>query len=239
MLRAEPFDPSELLENLRARNYRGFKDGGKNIGIMRDSDTKTRVTGADTNPHIIASIATTNATDLEQEVVVPEGGEFDYLLKNRKIFADHCYDVQNCIGSLRDWRAWPDAKNQRGWQMSVEVLRDHVYPMPEAVLNIAKQFGIGASVAFERLDGGSLTTEERKRYPGASSIVRKWNCIEVSLTCLPCNVNSQSQYATIDKSRAEGARRVLSLIDLPLLDMNAVMKLLRLNEPKRVLSLVD
>lgn len=239
MIRVEPFDAGELIEAMRSRHRRGFKNGGTNIGVIGDFDTKTRVTGGESKPHIIASIATTNAVDLEQEVVVPEGGDFEYLLKNRKIFADHSYDVQSCVGSLRDWTPWPSKANARGWQMSVEVLRDHVFPMPDAVLNIARQIGIGASIAFERLDGGALTPEERKRYPGASSIVRKWNCIEVSFTALPCCVSCQSFAATVDKSHAEAARRALSLTEAKVLDLAQVVKLLRLDGPKRVLSLVE
>lgn len=239
MLRIEPFDAGELIDRIKARHHRHLKNGGKGIGVVGEFGAANSVRKGKDNADIIAAIATTNRVDLDQEVVLPEGGVFDYLLTNRKIFIDHCYDLPNLVGGLRSWMPWPNVDAQRGWQMTVGVLRNHPYPVPDAVLNIAQQIGIGTSIAFERLEGGAPTKEELKRFPGATSITRKWYAIEASFTAIPCNVDSQSMAATVDKSHMADARRVLSLIDLPLLDIAAVTKFLHLDERRKVLSLVD
>ena len=250
MLRIERFDAGELLDTLRARHYKAFKKtgtDGKHIGVVGDFNAANSVKGGRDNSDIIASIATTNRVDLESEVVLPEGGVFDYLNANRKIYADHEYDIPHLVGGLRGKGLvpWPDAKNQRGWQMTVGVLRNYEFPTAGAVLQIAREIGIGASIAFERLEGGPPTPEERKRYPGATSIVRKWHAIEVSFTCLPCNVECQSFAATVDKSYVPAAVRALSLLDPKVFDISEAASLLHLVEakvfdkPRPAFSLVD
>lgn len=210
MIRTEAFDGKSLVETLRDRHggRSAFKNGGKSIGVVGTFDPQSYVRKGAKNADIITTIATTNHVDLDREVVLPEGGVFDYLLSNRKVFADHQYGVEYCVGGLARWDKMP-----RGWKMTVGVLQNSTYPTAMAVQQIAEQFGIGASIGFECLEGGKPDVNEKRLYPGAEYIVRKWNCLEVSLTCLPCNVDCQSLTGTIDKSHETGARRMLDLGD--------------------------
>lgn len=205
------FDGRELVERLRHRHAdrKAFLAGGKSIGVFGHFNSANTVSKGANNADIIATIATTNRVDLEREVVLPDGGVFDYLKTNRKIFVDHKYDHEYLVGGLRSWAPWPNKGTQRGWEMRVGVLMNHPYPVPLAVLNTAEQIGIGASIGFEALESGKPTDAEKKQYPGVEYVIRKWNCLEVSLTCLPCNVECQTAAGSMDGSFVQRARLLL------------------------------
>lgn len=208
MIRTEAFDGKSLVETLRDRHgcRSAFKNGGKQIGVVGAFDPQSFVRKGAKNADIIATVATTNRVDLDREVVLPDGGVFDYLLANRKVFADHNYGHEYCVGGLARWDKAP-----RGWKMTVGVLMNHPYPVPEAMLNMAQQIGVGASIGFECLEGGKPDANEKRLYPGCEYVVRKWNCLEVSLTCLPANVDCQGGIGTVDKTRQADAIRLLDL----------------------------
>jgi hypothetical protein len=224
VIRTEAFDGKALIETLRDRHgcRSAFKNGGKNIGIVGSFDQQSFARKGASNAEIITTVATTNRVDLEREVVLPEGGVFDYLLANRKVFADHNYSHEYCVGGLARWDKAP-----RGWKMTVGVLMNHPYPVPAAMLNMAAQIGVGASIGFECLEGGKPDANEKRLYPGAEYIVRKWNCLEVSLTALPCNVDCQSFTGNVDRTRAADAVRLLDLGE----QTETARKLLRLQLP--------
>lgn len=246
-MRTEAFDGKALVESLRDRHgsRSAFKNGGKSIGVVSGWPAGSYAEKNAQNADIIGCVATTNRVDLEREVVLPDGGIFDYLARNAKVFADHSYDHAYLVGGIRMHKQgmplapWPSATNQRGWSMRVGVMRDYPFPTADAILKIAEQHGIGASIGFEALEGGKPDANEKRLYPGAEYIVRKWSCLEVSFTCLPCNVDCQSMMGTIDKSHAEASRRALSMIELPAMSIETVSKFLRLDMPRRpAMSLV-
>lgn len=206
-------DAKDMIERIRSRHVgnRSFPGKGKDIGIVAGFDSRTVVKRGKENATILSAIATTDRVDLDSEVVIPQGGVFDYIQTNRAVFVDHSYDHTQVVGALRSWTPWPNAANQRGWSMSVEVLQNHPYPVPEAVMNIADQMGMGVSIGFEALDGGKPDEREKRLYPGAEYVIRSWRLLEVSFTCMPCNVDCRSFGGVIDKSRENTARRLLDI----------------------------
>jgi hypothetical protein len=182
------------------------------------------VTHKEAGNYDVEAIATTDDVDLSYEVVQPEGCDASYLTKNRKLFVDHGYSIADAVGVLRYFNPWSPAGVQRGWKLRAALLRNHPYPASQAIMNmIDAGGGIGMSIGFEMLEGGTPTEEESKRYVGASFIIRKWRCLEVSFTAMPCNVSCQTLTGTRNENAAEKARprltledrRVLSIVDRP------------------------
>jgi hypothetical protein len=195
------------------------------VGIFATFDTKAALDTENGNNDVLA-IATTDNVDLDDEVVLPSGCDWSYLNANRKLFVDHQYDISHCVGALRSMAPYPSKGAMKGWSIRARLYDGMPYPAAEAVQKIIAQDGIGISIGFLALDYGAPTADERIKYPGASSIVRKSKLLEASFTCLPCNVSCQTQRVSIDDSKAANiaahvdakARDILS-IKLPRLSI--------------------
>lgn len=159
------------------------------VGIRASVDFKAAVKPDAQSGDIISTVATTDAVDLDDEVLVPGGADLSYLERNRKVFVDHWYDVPSCVGGLKTWKLSDDGKSM---QVDVRMLVDSPYPLTAAVVGMARQIGIGTSVGFEPIDWGDPRPDELKLYPKAKSIVRKYRLLEISFTAMPCNVTCQS-----------------------------------------------
>lgn len=195
------------------------------VGIFATFNTKAVIDTSKGNDDIVV-IATTDDVDLDDEVVLPQGCDWSYLKRNKKLFVDHKYDIEHCVASYRTMVPYPSAQAIKGWQLRGRLFSDLPYPAAEAVRKIAEQDGIGISIGFLALDYGPPTADERIKYPGASSIVRKSKLLEASFTCLPCNVSCQTLRVSVDESKAAAiaphvdakAREILS-IKLPRLSI--------------------
>lgn len=139
-------------------------------------------------PYEIAGIASTIDVDSSGDVVLPEGADMRYFLKNRTLFVDHCYLASHAVAKLRTLTMRPD-----GWFFRAAMLEDEErHPHVGTVRSLAQQGGIGVSIGFEYIDGRNPTEEDSKAHPGASHIITRWRCLEVSFTPLPCNVRCQT-----------------------------------------------
>jgi len=153
----------------------------------------------------VTAWATTDAVDMDREVVLPEGCDWvSYFGANGKtLFVDHCYGVSYRVGYAR---ALPTLKRTPsgglGWLLTGVIRTDTMNPNAQAVVDGAKDGRIGMSIGFEALEWGDPTPEERTKYRNAESIVRKCKILEVSYTYMPCNVECQTQAVTVDEAKA-------------------------------------
>ena len=157
----------------------------------------------------IVAIATTDDTDLDDEIVRPDGLERSYINKNRQVFLDHEYSMSSVAGVIRSIGAFPDTTNQTGWRVRIRLNSSEA---GKSVERIAREHGqIGLSIGFFPTDYGPLTEEEREKYARGgrtpTSIVRAARWFELSFTALPCNVSCQGSV-----SEVEGGTRVLSAV---------------------------
>ena len=187
-----------LLSRLRLKH--GLKADEK-IGLH--GIESVRVESFDEAQGDIVVVATTDDVDLEQEVVVPAGASPEsYFFRNKKLFIDHDPDVKNCIGSMRSCRPFPSMADHRQWRVRCHIYRNMGNELADFVWKMATTDGIGVSIGFRPLDAGRVTAAEAKQYPGAETIVRAWEWLELSFTAFPCNVACQSIGVMESETRA-------------------------------------
>lgn len=190
----------ERLERMRAKHS---IRAGKPVGIKGWTDHKATVAPNAKAGDIIRVILTSDHTDLDREVLLPEGADLSYLNANRKVFADHWYDVEHTVGSVKKLEFTP-----QGLVLEVRMLVDSPYPLVKAITGMAQQCGIGASIGFDPHEWGPPTSMERLKYPNAENMVRKWAALEASMTPMPCNVTCQSLGVTMDDSLVAPSKRL-------------------------------
>ena len=185
----------------RMKSHHGLKSDAK-VGIVSSFGKGAEVDlKADTRD--ITAIVNTNDIDLESEVVEASGANPKFFLKNRQVFGDHKYEIENGVGVLRKLSPHPSTADHRAWKMRIRV-NDN--PIGNAVLKIVQETGqIGFSVGFIATDAGQPTDEERVKFGGDNpenlrTIVRAWDWFETSATLLPCNVSCQSLDSVESKS---------------------------------------
>lgn len=196
----------EIVERIIAKNV---LDPTAKVGVVGTFGRSVKVQG---DGRTLEVIATTDDIDLDSEVVVPAGCDPSYFQQNGKVFVDHCYRVEDVVGTLRSLTAFSRPSGQSGWKMVVYMIPG--LEMSDAVLAIAQAGGMGVSIGFEATDYGRPTTDEAKMYgDGATapeSIVRKWRWLETSFTPFPCNVNCQT-LQTMDTT--VGDEQKMSILD--------------------------
>lgn len=187
-----------IIDRIRNRHHLGASSP---IGVRGSFGKDVEVDTNNGNRDILV-IANTDDIDLDTEVVVPRGADTSYFFKNGKIFADHWYDLDKCVGSLRKAIAVPNTQDHRAWKVRIRVAST---PLGDDVLTMAREAGIGSSIGFEPTDFGSPTEEEEKAYGRdgvvPKSVVREWKWLELSLTCMPCNVACQGGVMSVDETR--------------------------------------
>lgn len=193
-----PFDPSDLVSRIKSRH--ALKADSR-VGIVGCFDTKAALDKDGGNYDIVA-VATTDGVDLDDEVVLPEGADLAYLKTNRKLFADHCYDNENAVATLRSIAPIKTGDSIRGWKIRARLFQGEIHKAARLVESIIAQDGIGLSIGFVSMDDGRPNADEMKAYPKATSIVRACKLLEVSFTCLPCNVSCQTMQGVRDEGKA-------------------------------------
>lgn len=194
-----------VIERIRAKHPEIGSDA--QIGVWASFNKDVSVDTSNGNRDIIV-VANTDDIDLENEVVIPSGASRDYFEANGKVFVDHDYSFGSAVGAVRKNGivAFPSLSEQRGWKVRVGMLSLKGNPVPDDILTVAKEVGIGTSIGFAATDHGPPTDEEAERYMGKKgppdSVVRKWDWIELSFTAMPCNKACQSQEMIVDDSRA-------------------------------------
>ena len=150
------------------------------------------VTKAESGVSITGTIST-DTVDLDKEVLLPGGGDISLFKANGNLFVDHNYEMEYWTGSLRNvtlvGSKWVCRSGLRAPKNS---------RFSDTVLELAESGKLGFSVGFRDLESGPPTEIETRRYPGAEWIIRKWMCLEVSYTAMPCNVSCRVDEVTYD-----------------------------------------
>ena len=189
---------NRILGNIRKHNN---LTGDAKVGVIACFGSNVQVkNGGRGQERDIIAIANTDDIDLDREVVVPSGADTRYFERNRAIFCDHNYDIANCIGALRSLSPYPSKQEQRGWKVHFRVSKLPNNPLPDDILALAREGILGVSLGFEPMDYGRPTSNEVERYTKDSeeprAIVRTWRWLELSTTCMPCNISCRTQLAT-------------------------------------------
>lgn len=143
----------------------------------------------------ITFIATTEAVDVDDEVVIASGVKRNsYFFTNKACFIDHQYDLGSFIGNAARIIPRPGPNSPKAWEVQMRLHKDHQYtPM---ILSLASDGMIGSSIGFARIAGGRPTPDEVKQYTKGGRepqmITRQWEWIEQSITAMPANVEARS-----------------------------------------------
>ena len=109
------------------------------------------------------------------------------------------------MGVLRQATPFPSSKDHRAWRVIMQLHKLDGNPLPDDILTMAKEGGIGVSIGFEPTDFGPPTDDESKAYTRKGktprSVVRSWRWLELSVTALPCNVSCRSDAMHEDDSK--------------------------------------
>lgn len=158
----------------------------------------------------VVVVATTDAVDLDREVVLPGGLDTSYLEQNRSIFKDHAYGVDDLVGRLRHIKPWPDPKSMRGLEVRFTVIDG---PQGDKILGLFRSGDMGVSIGFEPLEYGPPTEEEQAKYPGAKTIIRSAKLLELSVTPFPCNPEARGRAASNAKGRTKSKQVRVLVVD--------------------------
>lgn len=198
-------DALSAFARMKARHVAsGVIKSDARCGMFGRFDAKVAVMPNEQSGAIIRATASTDFVDLDDEVLIPGGADTSYLTANRSVFVDHWYDLDHCVGKVKELRRDPATGN---WVVDVRMLANSPFPYVGAVVSMANDVGIGMSVGFDPIEWGTPTKEEQKLYPRAETIIRKWKMLEVSFTAIPCNVTCQSQSVTFDGVAEEMTKR--------------------------------
>ena len=114
--------------------------GTKTFGVVASYGKVTEI-DEDGEKNDIIAIANTGDIDLDDEVVIPEGAERDYIEKNRQVFVDHNYGINDAAGVIR-------SMSLKGGEWRVRI-RLYDNEAGRAVKAIARSAGqIGLSIGF-------------------------------------------------------------------------------------------
>lgn len=157
-------------------------------------------------PFEIEAYVTRPEVDLEREVVLSTGLEFDgYLKQNGTFVVDHCYDLMSCIGKLRWVKRFHD-----GIKMRSALVGDPANPLQRQTMALASNASIGHSIGMEVHEWGPPKDKaEEKAYPGAESFVRRATVYEVSYTGMPMLGSTQSEPQMEEEEAREGSKALM------------------------------
>lgn len=188
----------ELVTN-RHPDYDFDENSGFGVRCLKMADMT-----ADESPgnYDIVGVATTDATDEDEEVILPAGADLSYINQTKGLYADHRYGMGQLVGKIRTLKM---LDNQRGWGFRARMYQGLSNPLARDCFEIIKQGGfVGVSIGFDAQNWGDLTPEETMKYPKAKGIVRNWKWVELSLTAMPCNVTCYAMAAAVDTSKQLG-----------------------------------
>lgn len=163
----------------------------KRVGLM-SFGFKAAVPDDAKNKRDLVVTANTDMVDLDDEIVVPNGGDISHYKANGANFLDHNYSFESHVGTLRTIN--PDTKgmDQRSWINRSFIFSGLKNPMADDLWRVSQIAGIGSSIGYEELEGSPPSKSDPVRYQKAGWITRKWRMIELSFTAMPCNVGCRS-----------------------------------------------
>lgn len=163
----------------------------------------------------LTGVATTEDIDLDTEVIVQDGCDASYFMRNKTVFLDHVYDFEHSVGKVRTVNLKTDRSGKRIVARSISVMV-RKGALGDEILRVAGDIGIGFSIGFNATDYGMPTDDEKAMYTkggkAPARIVREWQWLETSFTCMPCNVSCQVDGAgQVDDSKAAALSRMVKL----------------------------
>jgi len=188
---------AEYQSVLRDRAAKRYGAGDVAVKLYAEPNTYA-ARPADGQPFQIEGYATTDAVDLEKEVILPEGIDtVSYFAQNRTMFVDHEYDILSAVGKCRNLKITP-----RGIICQSVLVNAPGNLKRDWVEALATQYQIGYSVVVQRIEKGKPTADEGKKYPGAEIITRRSKLIEISYTAIPMNGECQAFGIAPDGAKA-------------------------------------
>lgn len=145
----------------------------------------------------IEGMATTDDVDCDDEVILQDGLDWSVFNRYKAIYMDHAYGTRNVVASLRRV-----TRRGNGWAMRARLMPVDKFEDAARVLELAKAGALGFSVGVLPMDRGAPNDMERKRWPKATSIIRKASVFEVSATPMPCNLSCAGVSVVMDGAKA-------------------------------------
>lgn len=182
----------EILAKIRARAC--LPESSK-VGVV---GSYCKAAASTVHGRDIVSFVNTMDIDSDDEVVVPAGADWTYVLSNRQVFVDHQYGTNTAVGHVRSLVPFPRTGEQHAWEARTGIYDKPGNKIGDDILTMARECGIGASVGFLATDYGPPNAEEVKAFGRRGmgiprAVVRKWKALEYSLTAFPCNVSCQGE----------------------------------------------
>lgn len=162
----------------------------------------------------IEGIATTSHVDADEEVVLPDGIDWDAFKSYQTLYLDHIYGARTAVAKLR-YVTRHKSGSVDGWRLRAMLLPDDYSEEVKRVRMLAEAGMLGMSIGFIAADRGALTADEKRLYPKARSIVRKARVFEVSYTTMPCNLACAADRVYVDDEKAAGVRELVTKGLLP------------------------
>lgn len=160
-------------------------------------------------------IATSDAVDEDEEVVLPDGVSWKPLEAYKTIYVDHQYGIRNAVAKLR-YITRHKARGVNGWKMRAVLLPEDYSPEVAMVRTVIEHDMGGLSFGFIPEERGAPTADEKRIYPKARSMVRKSRAFEVSVTLMRCNMDCETGRLTMtDGGKAAGIRDLVTKGLLP------------------------
>lgn len=191
----DAFDPTMI----------GIRDGCTSVVLKRKKDSTQE------EDYELQGVATTGSVDQDEEVVVPDGGDWSLMVgdkaRYKSIYTDHWYGTPSVVATVR-WVKRTVSPN--GWEIRAKMMPDDYGEPVKQARMLLERGAAGLSIGFMALDRGAPTPEEKAKYPGARSIVRKWKVFEVSVTPMPCNLDCGATILRGDSGKAAEAAELVS-----------------------------
>jgi hypothetical protein len=175
---------------------------------------------ADAAEHSDVALVTTDAIDLDREVLVPEGADWEPFRKNGgPVTYAHNYKVPT-VGHC----AWiVPTQNPNGWKAKTiyhsrpgkDVLPKEAPWFPDVAFHFVKELGMsGRSIGFVPRAVHKPTPAEiaaRPELKNAKKIIAKWAGYEYAVTPIPCNLEATVEM--VSKAMKHGFAAPRQLLD--------------------------
>jgi len=198
---------TDVLARMRSKFFVKDTDpvGLRGLSIAR-AETK-----AMEKDRTVEIVATTIDTDLDEEVVLPSGIDWSYFnsFNQKKVFLDHYYSFDHCVGVARTVDPWMENGSQTGWKMRVHVYTGLKCPYADDLCAKIDQGGFGLSIGFIPMEIGDPKPEELKMWPGCERVIRRAKALEVSFTGLPANMHCQTVSGVSTEKKVDPKRLLI------------------------------
>ena len=179
---------TDRIERMRKRLGLAENDP---LGMFGTYGEGTEITESPDGGMTLKMTITTDAVDLDGDIVTAEGADWSYWEKYKlPFYMEHVYGIHEAVGVGRPGSLkLLKMGGMSGWTMSVGLRKTDE---GKAVAAFVRDFGqIGASIGFRVVESRQPNAEESKRYGmagiKATRVIPKWLGLETSFTVMPCN----------------------------------------------------